>query len=142
MMAAVLASRPKKAFLPAFRALASAGFMVNAPLLALVLLRGWTWAGASLFSGYALGLLIYGFLYGMVNASFTVSAKTSGTKKPLPASFGLIMIGKMALFGGAVALLLCVFHVAALWMLGGLFLTQIGVTANVMRWLRDSQGTF
>ena len=142
MTSAVLISRPKKAFLPAFRSLASAGFMANAPLLALVLLRGWTWAGASLFSGYALGLLIYGFLYGMVNTSFTASAKTAGTKKPLPASFGLLMIGKLAIFGGAVALLLCVFHAAALWMLGGLLLTQFGVTASVMRWLKENKGTF
>ena len=142
MTSAVLIPRPKKASLPAFRALASAGFMANAPLLALVMLRGWTWAGASLFSGYMLGLLIYGFLYGMVNVGFMASAKTVGTKKPLPANFGLLMVGKLALFGGAVALLLCVFHVAALWMLGGLLLTQIGVTASVMRWLKDNQGTF
>ena len=142
MTSAVLVSCPKKAFLPAFRALASAGFMANAPVLALILLRGWTWAGASLFSGYVLGLLIYGFLYGMVNLRFSVSARSARTKKPLPASFGLLLIGKTIIFGGAVAVLLCAFHVAALWMLGGLLLTQIGVTASVMRWLTDNKRTF
>ena len=56
--------------------------------------------------------------------------------------YGLLLIGKTVIFGGAVAVLLCAFHVAALWMLGGLLLTQIGVTASVMRWLTDNKRTF
>ncbi len=141
MISAVSSPRPKKAFLPAFPALASAGFMANAPLLAVLLLRGYAWMGVSLFSGYVLGMLIYGFLYGVVNQGFPASAKAARAKRPLPA-FGLLLIGKLVVFGGAVAVLLCAFHVAALWMLAGLFVTQIGVTANVMRWLTNNKGTF
>lgn len=142
MVSAVSAPRPKKAFLPALTALASAGFMAHAPLLALLLLGERTWMGVSLFSGYALGMLIYGFLYGVVNGSFASSATPVREKRPLPANFGLLLIGKLLVFGGAVAFLLDVVHVAALWMLAGLFLTQIGVTARIMRWLKDNKGTF
>ncbi len=141
MISAVSVPRSRKAFLPAFTALAAAGFTANALLLAVLLLRGHAWMGVSLFSGYALGMLIYGFLYGVVNQAFAVPAPSAKTKRRLPANFGLLMIGKLLVFGGAVAVLLCVVHVAALWMLAGLFLTQIGVTANIMRWLTDNKGT-
>lgn len=141
MISAVSDPRSKKAFLPALTALSAAGFAANAPLLAVLLLRGYAWMGFSLFSGYALGLLIYGFLYGVVNQSFALPSKAARTKRPLPANFGLLLVGKLLVFGGAVALLLCAVHVAALWMLVGLFLTQIGVTANIMRWLTNNKGT-
>lgn len=141
MISAVSAAKPRKAFLPAFAALSAAGFAAIAPFLAVLLLGGYAWMGASLFSGYLLGMLIYGFLYGVVNQSFAASSKAARAKRPLPANFGLLMIGKLFVFGGAVAVLLCVVHVAALWMLAGLFLTQIGVTANIMRWLTANKGT-
>lgn len=141
MISAVSAPRSRKAFLPAFTALSAAGFAANAPLLAVLLLRNSAWMGVSVFSGYALGMLIYGFLYGVVNQDFIASRKSVRAKRPLPANFGLLLIGKIVVFGGAVAVLLCVVHVAALWMLAGLFLTQIGVTANIMRWLTANKGT-
>ncbi len=140
MISAVSVPHPKKALLPAFTALSAAGFAANAPLLAVLLLRGYAWMGVSLFSGYALGMLIYGFLYGVVNQDFAASRKAVRARR-LPANFGLLLIGKMLVFGGAVAILLCVVHVAALWMLAGVFLTQVGVTANIMRWLTANKGT-
>lgn len=141
MTSAVSSSWPKKAFLPAFRALAAAGFTANAPFLAVLLLRGYAWIGVSLVSGYLLGMLIYGCLYGVVNQRFAVPAPSGRIKRRLPANFGLLMIGKLIVFGGAVGILLGVVHVAALWMLAGLLLTQISVTANVMRWLTNNKGT-
>lgn len=140
MISAVFAPRSTKAFLPAFTALSAAGFAANAPLLAVLLLRGYAWMGLSLFSGYALGMLIYGFLYGVVNHGFALPTKAERRKRPLPA-FGLLLVGKLLVFGGAVAFLLCVLHVAALWMLAGVLLTQIGVTAHIMRWLTNNKGT-
>ena len=130
---------PGRALLPEFRALALFGFSASAPFLAVLLLLGRAWMGVSFFSGYALGMLIYGFLYGVVNQSFAVPRSAVRTKRLLPANFGLLMIGKLLVFGGAVAVLLCVLHIAALWMLAGLFVTQIGVTAAVMRYLRDNK---
>ena len=129
----------KKALLPAFRALALSGFSASAPFLALLLLLGRVWMGVSLLSGYALGMLIYGVLYQVVTHGF--SAASSKKAKKLPANFGLLMFGKLFIFGGAVAFLLCVLHVAALWMLAGLFVTQIGVTAAVMRHLKENKVT-
>ena len=137
----VSAPRPKKAFLPPLTALAGAGFTANALPLAALLLRGYAWIGVSLFSGWALGLLIYGVLYGVVSGSFAVPSGAAHAKRRLPANFGGLMIGKLAIFGGAVGVLLGVCHVAALPMLAGLLLTQIGVTVCVMRWLTKNKGT-
>ena len=130
---------PRIAVLPKFRALALAGFSANAPILAFLLLFGRTWMGFSLLSGYALGMMVYAFLYRIVNRGFSVTAPAQ--KKSLPANFGLLMIGKLAVVGAAVAVLMCLLHVAALWMLAGLFVTQIGVTAAVMRYLSDTKVT-
>ncbi len=139
MSTVTLSSRPVPAFLPPFRALASAGFMANAPLLALAFLLGRTWLGLSLIGGYALGMLIYGFLYGIIGRGLSAAVRPG--EKRLPANFGLLMAGKLVVFGGATALLLCVLHVAALPMLAGLLLTQIGVTASVMRFLKNNKVT-
>ena len=133
-------SRPyKQAALPAFRSLALAGFMANSLLLALLLLLGRAWMGVSLLSGYALAMLVYGFLYRIVNRGFSpasISVRSYG--KSLPANFGLLMVGKLVVVGTAVAVLLCVLHVAALWMLAGLLISQFGVTAAVMRFLKTT----
>ena len=136
---AVLDAKPRpRAVLPSFGILATAGFSVNAPFLALAFLSGKTWLGVSLLGGYGLGLIVYGLLYLTVTGG-PLPAKPQGRR--LPANFALFLAGKFLVFGAALFLLLCVLKVGAIPMLVGLLTTQAGVTAAVMKHLKMTKVT-
>ena len=127
-----------QAVLPPFGFLALAGFSANAPFAAFGFLVGRPWPAVSLLSGYVLGLVLYGILYATVTRGFTVS-KVSGRR--MPAGFALLMIGKFLAVGVVLFILLCVFNVAAVWLLVGFLVTQAGVTAAVMKCLKNTKVT-
>jgi len=134
-MSAVLPSPPaaraeahRKADLPSFRALAVAGFSANAPFLAFWLLLDRSWLATSQAGGYLLALVVYGLLFAFV-------------RKKLPTSLVPLLAGKFLIVGAATVLLLCVLHVAVLWLLAGFLITQVGVTSCVMRHLKMTKVT-
>ncbi len=139
---------PKPAALPAFRTMALAGFAANAPLIAICLLLIRVRMAGSLFGGYVLAMLVYGVLFLIVTRGFSASAvgRRSGTaaktgRPKMPGGFALLMIGKFALSGIAVYVLLCVLNLAAVFLLAGFLITQIGVTAAIMKYLNSTKVT-
>lgn len=96
--------------------------------------------GLSLLGGYALSLIVYGVLYLTVTQGETRSTAASGSKR-LPRSFVLLMVGKFFIIGISLYVLLCIFRLAAFWILGGFFVSQIGVTVSVMKHLNATKVT-
>ena len=137
---AAVAKTPVRAVLPSFRALAVAGLSANAPIIAVLLMIGRTWMGVSLLGGYVLALIVYGVLYVTVTQGEASPATAKGSKR-LPRSFVLLMVGKFFIIGAAMYVLLCVFHLAAFWILGGFLISQIGVTASIMKHLNATKVT-
>lgn len=133
-----------KAVLPAFSSMAFAGLGANLPLLAFWLLENQSWLAASLLSGYVLSLIVYGFLYMSLAHGFSFTkklfVKDAPNKSKLP-PLGLLMVSKFIVVGLSVVFLLRVVHVASVWMLVGFLITQIGVTASVMRHLKNTKVT-
>lgn len=122
------AERCPKPLLPSFRALAVAGFSANAPFLAFWLLLDRSWLAISQAGGYLLALVVYGLLSAFV-------------RKKLPTSLVPLMVGKFLVVGAVTVFLLCVLHVAVLWLLGGFLITQAGVTSRVMNHLKMTKVT-
>lgn len=145
----VAPDRPSKpAALPAFRTMALAGFAANAPLIALCLLLIRVQMAGSLLGGYILAMLVYGVLFLIVTRGFSPSAvgRRTGTaaksgRPKMPGGFTLLMIGKFALSGIGVYVLLIVLNLAAVFLLAGFLITQIGVTAAIMKYLNSTKVT-
>ena len=128
----------RKSALPLFHALALAGFSANALFIAISLLIGWTHLAASLLGGYVLALVVYGLLYLVVTQGF------SGPRSPgkrLPLGFALLMIIKSFVIGAVMFVLLWVLHLAAVWLLVGFLIAQAGVTAAVMKHMKNTKVT-
>ena len=138
----------KPAALPTFRTMALAGFVANAPLIALCLLLLRVQMAGSLFGGYTLAMLVYGVLFLIVTRGFSASsvgrrvgASAKSGRPRMPGGFALLMIGKFALSGIGVYVLLIVLNLAAVFLLAGFLMTQIGVTAAIMKYLNSTKVT-
>ena len=138
--------QPKPAALPAWRVMALAGFTANALPIAFCLLLGRLQMAGSLFGGYVLGMIVYGVLYLIVTRGFSPPIARTGPRvrkgrQRMPGGFALLMIGKFAISGAAVYILLSVLNLAAVFLLAGFLLTQIGVTSAIMKYLNSTKVT-
>lgn len=129
---------PGRAALPPFCALMLAGLSAVAPFIAIAFMANWPRMAFSLLGGCALALVLYGALYLVVTRGLSTS-QVPGRR--MSAGFALLMVGKFFLIGAAMVVLLLVWNLAAVWLLVGFLVAQIGVTAAVMKHLKSTKVT-
>jgi hypothetical protein len=127
--------------LPSFGGFAAVSAIANAPLTALLLLRGDIKAAVNVVVGLAIGLLVYGSIHLFINRGldfFVPSSRQARPESGLAAvCFGLLLPLKFVFIFAAIYWLLKVHMVILFWMAAGFAVTQLAVIAKTVKRLKS-----
>ncbi len=125
-------------FLPPFSSMALAALAANAPAIGGLLLFNKLALALSVVAGYALALIVYGFLYIFVTTGMNplIEGIRGQANPPVQGAMGIFILQLMLKFVGLALLIYCLMHFLPVNVIGlavGAILSQVAVTAFVIK---------
>jgi len=130
----------KPGFLPPFKSLSLAALASNAPVIGGLLVFNKVHLGLGVFAGYALAVVVYGFLYMFVTRGMDplIDGMRGQANPPVKGALGVFMMQLALKFIALGALVYCLLHLLAVNVVGlaiGACVTQLAVTVYVVKYI-------